>query len=111
MLKADIEQCHREPAIWGGDALRFDPRRFMQGLTEDQKEAYMPFSIKPHSCPAERGFGVRAIILLVAVLARRFGTRAKGARIVFNDNELDNDMDAARPNSRDSAEAWLISDR
>ena len=83
----------------------------MRGLSEDQKRAYMPFSVKPHICPAERGFGVRTIILLVTVLARQFGTRAKGARVVFNDNELDTNMAAVLPSSRGSAEAWIISDR
>ncbi|RYO75669.1 hypothetical protein DL766_003808 [Monosporascus sp. MC13-8B] len=109
---ADIERCHRNPAIWGADALRFDPLRFFV-LTEDQKRAYMPFSVRPHECPAERGgFGERAILLLVIVLARRLGTRESGLLVRFNDAVLDDD-DAGMPlpNARDAAERWVVVER
>ena len=110
-LKADIEQCHRNRAIWGRDALRFKPCRFLWGLTKDQEQAYIPFSIKPHGCPAERGFGVRTIVLLVVVLARHFGTGAKGSHIRFNDIKLDRDQGGVLPNNRGSADGWIINDR
>ncbi|RYP30365.1 hypothetical protein DL767_006273 [Monosporascus sp. MG133] len=107
--RADIERCHRDPAIWGADSLRFNPLRFFS-LTEDQKSAYMPFSIRPHECPAERGgFGERAIMLLVVVLARRLGTRESGLLVRFNDAVLDgDDADTPLPNARDAAERWVV---
>ncbi|RYP46947.1 hypothetical protein DL768_006930 [Monosporascus sp. mg162] len=107
--RADIERCHRDPAIWGADALRFNPLRFSM-LAEDQKSAYMPFSVRPHECPAERGgFGKRAIVLLVVVLARRLGTRESGLLVRFNDAALDrNDADMPLPNARDAAERWVV---
>ncbi|RYP79353.1 hypothetical protein DL769_003034 [Monosporascus sp. CRB-8-3] len=110
--RADIERCHRDPAIWGTDALRFDPLRFFS-LTEDQKHAYMPFSVRPHECPAERGgFGERAIVLLVVVLARRLGTRESGLLVRFNDAVLDgDDADMPLPNARDAAERWVVVER
>ena len=110
-LKADIEKCHRDQAIWGRDTLRFKPSRFIWGLTEIQERAYIPFSIRPHGCPAERGFGVRTIILLVVVLARHFGTGAEGSHIRFNDKKLDKDQRAVLPNNRGSADGWIIDDQ
>ncbi|RYO95840.1 hypothetical protein DL764_007592 [Monosporascus ibericus] len=107
--RADIERCHRDPAIWGADALRFNPLRFFL-LAPDQKSAYMPFSVRPHECPAERGgFGERAIMLLVVVLARRLGTRESGLLVRFNDTVLDgDDADMPLPNARDAAERWVV---
>ncbi|RYP75730.1 hypothetical protein DL771_002217 [Monosporascus sp. 5C6A] len=110
--RADIERCHRDPAIWGTNALRFDPLRFF-ALTEDQKHAYMPFSVRPHECPAERGeFGERVIVLLVVVLAHRLGTRESGLLVRFNEAGLDaDDADMPLPNAREAAEHWVVVER
>ncbi|KAK7754106.1 hypothetical protein SLS62_003952 [Diatrype stigma] len=107
-MRADIEGCHRDPITWGADALKFRPFRFLSKLTEAQKNAYIPFSTKPHICPAAHGFGERAIILLVAILARHLGTRESGARVRFGVQELNQNMDSVLPNSRDAAEGWVL---
>lgn len=107
-MRADIEGCHRDPIIWGADALKFKPSRFMSELTENQKSAYIPFSTRPHICPAAHGFGERAIILLVAILAQQLGTRESGVRVKFGDKKLDKTASSVLPNSRDAAEGWVL---
>ncbi|KAL7620822.1 hypothetical protein AAE478_009820 [Parahypoxylon ruwenzoriense] len=115
----DVEKCHRDPNIWGADALRFDPTRFgattaagrVRGpaLTAEQKLAYMPFGTTPHVCPASAAFGYRAIIALAAALARRLGTREKGAKVLLLGNEeLMWDKGRLLPSGRQDMEKWVL---
>ena len=62
---------HRHPEIWS-TPLAFRPSRFDDGiLTDLQREAYMPFSTKPHKCPAGgNSFGERMVVVLVVALGR-----------------------------------------
>ncbi|KAK4095850.1 hypothetical protein N658DRAFT_481619 [Parathielavia hyrcaniae] len=72
-LAADISTLHRHPSIWGPDALAFRPARFDgTSLTELQREAYVPFSVRPHRCPAGagNGFGELMVLVLVCALGR-----------------------------------------
>lgn len=64
---ADIEACHLDKSIWGTDALEYKPSRFA-ALTEEQKEAYMPFGIPPFLCPAKPVFGPRMVGMIVGIL-------------------------------------------
>ncbi|PYH66989.1 cytochrome P450 [Aspergillus vadensis CBS 113365] len=64
---ADIEACHLDKSIWGTDALEYKPSRFST-LTEEQKEAYMPFGISPFLCPAKPVFGPRMVGMVVGIL-------------------------------------------
>ncbi|GLA09561.1 hypothetical protein AnigIFM60653_011892 [Aspergillus niger] len=64
---ADIEACHLDKSIWGTDALGYKPTRFAT-LTEEQKEAYMPFGSAPFLCPAKPVFGPRMIGMVVGIL-------------------------------------------
>ncbi|PYH38160.1 cytochrome P450 [Aspergillus neoniger CBS 115656] len=64
---ADIEACHLDKIIWGTDALEYKPSRFAT-LTEEQKEAYMPFGIPPFLCPAKPVFGPRMVGMVVGIL-------------------------------------------
>ncbi|KAG7285354.1 hypothetical protein NEMBOFW57_009978 [Staphylotrichum longicolle] len=72
---ADLSALHRHPSIWGRDALAFRPSRFDDGqLTALQHEAYIPFSVKPHKCPAAgNAFGERMVAVLVVALGRELG--------------------------------------
>ncbi|GLA86434.1 hypothetical protein AtubIFM56815_010699 [Aspergillus tubingensis] len=64
---ADIEACHLDKSIWGKDVLEYKPSRFAT-LTEEQKEAYMPFGISPFLCPAKPVFGPRMVGMVVGIL-------------------------------------------
>ncbi|EHA24703.1 hypothetical protein ASPNIDRAFT_40601 [Aspergillus niger ATCC 1015] len=64
---ADIEACHLDKSIWGTDALEYKPSRFAT-LTDEQKEAYMPFGSSPFLCPAKPVFGPRMIGMVVGIL-------------------------------------------
>ncbi|RAH58431.1 cytochrome P450 [Aspergillus piperis CBS 112811] len=57
----------RNGHIWGTNALEYKPSRFAT-LTEEQKEAYMPFGISPFLCPAKPVFGPRIIGMVVGIL-------------------------------------------
>lgn len=67
ILSADIEGCHLRPDIWGDDASKFNPSRWLS-LTPAQKEAFMPFGSAPFQCPTNHTFGPRMIGLLVGAL-------------------------------------------
>ncbi len=99
-----MEACHREKDIWGLDALEFRPDRF-DSLTALQKEAYFPFGLPPHQCPAQPNFGVRFVALLVVVLGSRFG--ADKARVHFADPALDLHPGTPLPTGRDSMDDWV----
>lgn len=91
--------------------MRFDA----DALTPAQREAYVPFSVKPHKCPAAGGaFGERMVVVLVVVLGRawapgkgvvRFavggggGGGGRGVRVVGDGGEL--------PTGRGEMEDWV----
>ncbi|CAJ2500741.1 Uu.00g035940.m01.CDS01 [Anthostomella pinea] len=107
---ADVERCHREPSIWGPDALEFKPARFCRShvLTDDMKQAYMPFGAGKHVCPAAAGFGHRTIILLVVTLAKHFGTIESGLRIRDGDVALPRSPRSLLPSGREDMEGWTL---
>lgn len=105
VVSANISSLHRDPAIWGPDALQFRPHRFDE-LTPLQKQAYMPFGLGPHLCPAYHGFGERMILMLVAVLSERLGSDKTS--ILFNDVGLDIDSNRELPAGRNDMEEWII---
>ncbi|KAK3684316.1 hypothetical protein B0T22DRAFT_274461 [Podospora appendiculata] len=104
---ADLERCHRRAEIWGDDALEFRPERF-DSLTDLQKQAYFPFSIGQHKCPAYAGFGDRMVTMLVVVLGRMLS--ADVGVVVFDDEELDADGGGVKPlpTGRDDMEGWVL---
>ena len=93
---ADIETCHRSKLLSGNDPLVFRPERWQQILPEEREKAskadqggqskkkdlkrseeklgFMPFAI---TCRANRsdtrGFGMKMIVMLVAVLCNGLG--------------------------------------
>ncbi|KAK2028965.1 hypothetical protein LX32DRAFT_719483 [Colletotrichum zoysiae] len=104
---ADVESLHHDERIWGPDALEFRPGRFA-ALTQDQKNAYMPFGADKNVCPAVNGFGGKMIASLVVVLIKRLGTSGDGARIWFGDTKLDTDTRAPLPTGRNDMWEWVI---
>ncbi|KAK4139418.1 uncharacterized protein C8A04DRAFT_33098 [Dichotomopilus funicola] len=100
-ISADITTLHRHPIIWGIDSALFRPSRFddlphpppgpppqptnnrtkqrrasasSSALTPLQRNAYIPFSIDPHKCPAaSNAFGERMVVTLVVALGRALG--------------------------------------
>ncbi|KAK4222571.1 putative cytochrome P450 [Podospora fimiseda] len=105
MIKADVETCHRSRLIWGNDALQFRPERF-DNLTELQKEGYLPYSLRPHRCPAFSGFGDRMVTMLVVVLGRTLGPEVGKMR--FGGGVLDADGEMPLPTGRDEVEEWSL---
>ncbi|PSR80247.1 cytochrome P450, partial [Coniella lustricola] len=103
IVSADIEACQRDPYIWGKDAPRFRPGRF-EHLTGLQKNAYMPFGLRPHMCPASAAFGERMIVLLVGALHWELGK--KRAKVLFNDPQLDGIVFKDLPTGRADTENW-----
>jgi hypothetical protein len=98
-----VEACHRDPAIWGRDALAFKPERF-DSMTPLQKEAYIRFGTGPHRCPAVAGFGERLLLMLVVALGVRLGPDK--AEISFHDELLDSDEKAPLATGRADMEEW-----
>ncbi|KAI1772095.1 hypothetical protein F4818DRAFT_187897 [Hypoxylon cercidicola] len=106
---AEVEKCHRDKNIWGPDVLQFRPSRW-HAVSADMRSAYMPFGDGRHICPTASRFGYRAIILFVAALARRLGTRESGVSVDFGKQnaELQSHLDAPLPYGRQETEDWLL---
>lgn len=69
MFAADIEACHRDPAIWGAHSLQFVPLRW-KILSPSFWNSFIPFGGSLFVCPAKKEFGSRMTGLLVAALAQ-----------------------------------------
>ncbi|KAK7927386.1 hypothetical protein PG985_004384 [Apiospora marii] len=108
VIAADIESLHRDPSIWGHNAHDFFLPRMAQGLTQEQKDAYMPFGLAPHLCPAANKFGERMISMLLGLLLHGLGSSGTGATIEYGDAKLDGDLHAPLPTGREDAEGWYI---
>lgn len=67
-VAANIEACQRNEALWGTDAQRFVPSRWINASNEAQG-SYMAFGFKPFVCPATNEFGPMMIGILVAAFA------------------------------------------
>ncbi|KAK8051756.1 hypothetical protein PG993_003141 [Apiospora rasikravindrae] len=108
VVAADIESLHRDTFIWGHNAHDFFLPRMGQGLTQTQKDAYMPFGLAPHLCPASNKFGERMIAMLLGVLFSGLGSKGTGTTIEYGDAELDGDLFAHLPTGREDAEGWSV---
>ncbi|KAK4251600.1 hypothetical protein C7999DRAFT_37344 [Corynascus novoguineensis] len=107
-VAADIASLHRHPFIWGNDALAFRPARFDDGVfTPLQRDAYLPFSLPPHKCPAagtrgnDTSFGERMVVVLVVALGRRLG-REMGKVVLGEEIGVNGEL----PTGRDEMEEW-----
>jgi hypothetical protein len=64
----DVEHLHRDPQIWGQDALEFIPAR-----TENAKHiGFMPFGARPFICPAGNSFAPMMIGICVGAMIEAF---------------------------------------
>ncbi|OJJ68902.1 hypothetical protein ASPBRDRAFT_32661 [Aspergillus brasiliensis CBS 101740] len=102
IFAADIEACHLSESIWGTDAKEYKPSRFAH-LTNQQKEAYMPFGSVPFLCPAKPVFGPRMIGMVVGILFlaleevgswRLVGRDKRSANEYVSGKRLNNDRSA-----------------
>ena len=101
IVAANIEACHRIPAIWGNDSLIFRPSRWSK-IGNEARNAFMPFGGSTFVCPAKQDFGPRMIGVIVAALA---------AHITAHDWKLE--LCVGGPNGGEELEREepLISDR
>ena len=67
-VAADVESCQRTKALWGANADRFVPSRWINA-TDEAKKSYMAFGVSPFVCPAQAEFGPMMIGILVAAFA------------------------------------------
>ena len=92
-------------------------------FTDSRQQAYFPYSLSPHKCPAANGFGNRMITMLVVALGRRFpplptrledgkgkgtGRREEGWVIRYQDAVLDGDANRPLPTGRDQMDKWTV---
>ncbi|CAG9992131.1 unnamed protein product, partial [Clonostachys byssicola] len=106
---ADVESLHHHENIWGLDALGFRPSRF-ETLSQNQKDAFMPFGIGRHACPAGNSFAGKLIAILVVTLIKQLETAETGTKIQFNDEELDDECNVAvsLPTGRSATKNWVV---
>lgn len=64
-VTADIKAYQRTKAIWGADAERFIPSRWVN-TSDGARTTYMNFGVHPFVCPAKAEFGPMMIGILVA---------------------------------------------
>ena len=88
----DVEFLHRNTDIWGLDAGKFNPRRWIN-VSDRQNEAYMPFGMGKFVCPAKWPVGPMMIGVIVAALAEHFG---KEEFVLVQDRDDRNGVDKGR---------------
>jgi len=73
MLQIPHALIHRNPEVWGDDALEFKPRRFLdkKNTSGKRKKAMMPFGAGTHLCPG-RHYVTGAILSLVSMMILGF---------------------------------------
>ncbi|KIX92009.1 uncharacterized protein Z520_12280 [Fonsecaea multimorphosa CBS 102226] len=73
VLSVPIYTMHHSKEIWGSDADEFKPERW-ETVTEEQRAAFIPFSVGPRSCIG-RNVAEMELILAVATIAFRYDFR------------------------------------
>ncbi|CAI2167808.1 9142_t:CDS:1 [Funneliformis geosporum] len=66
-VTVDVEAIHRDPKIWGDDALLFNPERFHK---KPEEASFIPFSVGPLKCVAAEFAPTFAAIIISVILNR-----------------------------------------
>ncbi|MCD7459564.1 hypothetical protein HAX54_041300 [Datura stramonium] len=77
-IPAGVQLCvpiylvHRDPQVWGDEALMFNPERFSEGVSKASKEQlYFPFGWGPRMCIG-MNFGMLEAKLVLSQILQRF---------------------------------------
>ncbi|KAJ4287945.1 hypothetical protein N0V90_011960 [Kalmusia sp. IMI 367209] len=70
VLSVPAYTIHHAPSIWGADAASFRPERW-ETITEQQKNAFIPFSYGPRACVG-RNVAEMELALIVGTVFRRY---------------------------------------
>ena len=64
---------HRDPQLWGSDALKFNPDRFANGISGACKipQAYTPFGLGPRTCPG-MNLGMMELKVMFSLVLSKF---------------------------------------
>ena len=64
---------HRDPQLWGPDALKFNPERFANGISQACKipQAYIPFGLGPRTCPG-MNLGMMELKVMFSLVLSKF---------------------------------------
>jgi benzoate 4-monooxygenase len=71
VLSVPSYTIHHATAIWGDDAEQFVPERWERGMSEAQKNAFIPFGYGPRSCVG-RNVAEMELALIIATVFRRY---------------------------------------
>lgn len=81
----DIFSLHRRKSLWGEDADKFDPDRFLPENFEGKKQFYIPFSAGKRNCLGPRYAATSFKIIIMKLLKNfKFSTELKLDEIKFN---------------------------
>ena len=105
-VEADIEAGQRSQEVWGADAQRFVPSRWIN-LSNEAQSSYMAFGVSPFVCPAKGELGPMMIGILVAAFTHNISSEK------WDVKSGESNLDAARRGLEKalSGEEPLISDR
>ena len=105
-VAADIEACHRTEALWGADAQRFVPSRWIT-VSNEAQNSYMAFGVSPFICPAKGEYGPMMIGILVAAFAHHVSSENWYLKLGKDSSDVaQRDLNKAL-----SGEVPLVSDR
>jgi len=101
IVAANIETCHRIPAIWGNDSWIFRPSRWSK-ISNEARNAFMPFGGSTFVYPTKENFGPRMIGVIVAALATHITAHDWKLELCVNDPNGGKELKREEP---------LVSDR